>query len=1507
MITNDDVTLSKLSYADSDFAELYPDLLDLTKQLTNKWDPSLSNESDPGVVLLKHAAFIGDHNNYNTDKNTLEAFLPTATQDRSVRNIVEMNGYTPRYYISASGNISFNYTGDAFDGLSTGISFTIPAFTIVVSNDDGSVAYTQIEDLVLTGKNIVSQALFMEGTLQTLQVNNGDKITLENIDNNYRIYFPDPYIAQNGVFVKNVGDSIYDVWKRNNYLLTQPKGTKSYKIDFDSNVGLPYIEFPTDIANLIGDGLNITYISTSGLSGNVSARALTTIQSPDKYPLQTLSVELDMADFEVKNNSSIVNGLDPETIDQMYQSFKKVVGTFDTLVTCLDYSNALYTAEDDLGNNYLGNAVVTDIRNDYNNAANLVTKDAYGVWYKNVSLGKTILSAYNFTYINQTTYESSGYTPSPGDVHSFSWGLGYFPYDANLNNGHNGWEDINNLTKLDFTNYINGLSPYDLVVKALKKYQAENYSILDPYDALEKSFEKPSNLVIEEAVEDISGYKCISHNYKYPNDTNNVYIFKEYAPIKCLITPYNKVSKYEQLEIKNNVYKVLSDKYNSRMVDWGEPINEEVLENDILSADERIRSVKLEPIEYIPKAAFLQESDSADGPFNETYLSSDLELQTDLVAKNVLAGRICLFEFDDNFTYEFGQIDATKYDDVKSITTNLIINAIEDASPQVSSQNYITSVNLSSIKTGIYYTSTNISSSRIITPGTGFDLTGNETITFYTLLADNSHYNLGTYKSDSDAGVTFNIYNNSSNQNIVLPANNSLLNIGDSANGIIVTRTEVISTSETESTEATPIYDYTLKENEYVIFKNKNYNSTKIYPATTSYRLDSNSSITINPNVFYTLGQNQVLTFIYTDSNDVAHKDIYQAGATIRTTFKLVNTDDSAGAKVNVIDPNNPTQKVICENIPSNGQIAICEPLTTIVDTNDMKCYWIMNNTNNVLFSDQGSTNLEVDLDEGEYFILATKSESQMVIFGSGTRITRTTGGTQWSIPDPTSINSIESTGFNANMNWQIKNFAQNPIAISEYSIIILGEDCTFRLYDDLGAGKTQLDNEWSEYNYKIEYEINGKTTVLEASNNPYYIKTRLDLSLINKQEQELKSTLAGSSSTSEETIAIKYGSLNTVATIDSTSPKFLQSNLNLDILGGVDIDLSAYGDNLSLYNYNIGEPYIIEDEESELSFDISSNQNELLQGENGLAIEDAATNGTVYVDDSIKFYAGDTEVTPSSAGEVSISGTTLEIGQTTFSSATTVTKIELTVNSGKSIEHHDDIYELPLDETISAVFPMYYKTEQSSLDQTIRNYIIPVIITTNSDGDGINPLTNNITVSVEDVTDSSNIIYEWKIGEYNSELGNSLTISTDGLHLITIARGDVISSTSELSDTSSVTIEANLNVLFNWTIPTGETGQPGKVNVQEPVVTTGINNNLISNASLSNVLDRITEILNHSSAPGTPIYYINKPENDLAIDNDDVLNLFDKNNVANPITIAQIDFEGNGSYIDIVKSMKKG
>lgn len=158
--------------------------------------------------MLKEGAFIADHNNYNIDKNILEAFLPSATQDRSVRNITEMNGYTPRYYVSAVGDITFNYEPEEENNFTP---FTIPAYTLVITNEKETIAYTQIEDLIIQKNGLVSVCKFMEGTLNQLAVNTDGKITLENLDENNRLYLPNVYIPQNGVFVRNVDSDDKDL------------------------------------------------------------------------------------------------------------------------------------------------------------------------------------------------------------------------------------------------------------------------------------------------------------------------------------------------------------------------------------------------------------------------------------------------------------------------------------------------------------------------------------------------------------------------------------------------------------------------------------------------------------------------------------------------------------------------------------------------------------------------------------------------------------------------------------------------------------------------------------------------------------------------------------------------------------------------------------------------------------------------------------------------------------------------------------------------------------------------------------------------------------------------------------------------------------------------------------------------------------------------------------------------------------------------------------------------
>ena len=119
-----------------------------------------------------------------------------------------MNGYTPQYYISANGEVTFVYNkpeGDENDDL-----FSIPAFTFVISDADETVSYTQIEDLAISGSGIPSSCRFIEGTLQTLSINDTSTISLENLDDNNRLYLPETMVAQNGIYIKNINTDDYE-------------------------------------------------------------------------------------------------------------------------------------------------------------------------------------------------------------------------------------------------------------------------------------------------------------------------------------------------------------------------------------------------------------------------------------------------------------------------------------------------------------------------------------------------------------------------------------------------------------------------------------------------------------------------------------------------------------------------------------------------------------------------------------------------------------------------------------------------------------------------------------------------------------------------------------------------------------------------------------------------------------------------------------------------------------------------------------------------------------------------------------------------------------------------------------------------------------------------------------------------------------------------------------------------------------------------------------------------
>ena len=70
MINEKELNLTQISPTKRDFYQIWTELLDVSKKLSERWDPTSTNETDPGIVLLKVLTACTDKLNYNIDKTS---------------------------------------------------------------------------------------------------------------------------------------------------------------------------------------------------------------------------------------------------------------------------------------------------------------------------------------------------------------------------------------------------------------------------------------------------------------------------------------------------------------------------------------------------------------------------------------------------------------------------------------------------------------------------------------------------------------------------------------------------------------------------------------------------------------------------------------------------------------------------------------------------------------------------------------------------------------------------------------------------------------------------------------------------------------------------------------------------------------------------------------------------------------------------------------------------------------------------------------------------------------------------------------------------------------------------------------------------------------------------------------------------------------------------------------------------------------------------------------------
>lgn len=621
MITQDELQLNNLSYVSKDFAQVYPEAIEFIKSLTNKWDPETSNESDPGIVLVKFFSFIADKLNYNVDKNTLEHFLPTATQDRSVRMLTESLGYNMRYYVGGITEVLFKYVGgqEAIDSYFADVDgqnplMTFPAFTTSFKTDD-NIIYTLIEDMNVNGRNVLATANAIQGTAHTLSVLGDETIQIRYLDNENRLFFPERMIASNGVFVLDSNNSEIEEsevgWSPVSNLNIIPPKSKVFKFGYDSDRRLPYVQFPTDIKDLIGSGLKVIYITTSGEAGNIKAKALNALNSASPIfsgsdgDAPSFSIDTEgTSTYLIQNTAMITRGENPESIDEGYSNFKRTIGTFETLVTARDYANFIYNHTDDNGRHLVSNVQVTDRRRDIAHTDGVVTYDpVHNVHMKHLEPAEECYNIYIYPL-----------------------------------------KPITNFTKNDYDN------SFDLIEDAMG---------------------------IKDAVKDSQSICHNIVNYNDESTDDQILFLKNLKKLDCTIYTKQKVNEYQQRNILANVNKAIYENFNSRQVEWGEDIPYDTILKVISEADSNIRLVNLEEPTLTTNAVIRSTSTGGYEEINWKSRPGTTSTKTPfdaILLKNVLEGRIPYLNEDNSFVLRYGteKIDDinVEYDNLTHIVTS---------------------------------------------------------------------------------------------------------------------------------------------------------------------------------------------------------------------------------------------------------------------------------------------------------------------------------------------------------------------------------------------------------------------------------------------------------------------------------------------------------------------------------------------------------------------------------------------------------------------------------------------------------------------------------------------------------------------------------------------------------------------------------------------------------------------------------------------------------------------
>lgn len=1093
--------LGPLSYTNKDFESVYVELLDLVKKLTYKWDPSVSNESDPGVILLKLNALIADKINYNIDNNILECFPETVSQLSNARQLFAQLGYFMKWYKSASTIVSLKYIGEETD-IS---SYTIPKFTMVTDTEREKIysiigtSSTQeidrsVSDVHLLTDGSVSSALVMEGVATVYSINGETNINVSHLDTNNRLYFDTNLVSENGIFITNSDNSNYNEWVRKDNLLLEEPGQTIYRFGVTSDGAYCYLEFPEDAELLFKNGINITYLRTEGQAGNIAASVLTDFYysfAPTEDPSVTINSDL----VKVMNIYSAVDGTDPESIEDGYKHYKRTVGTFDTLVTLRDYLNYLLNSE------LVSNGFVCDRTNDLQDTYNIVT------------LKDSILSTVHVIENDAIPGYLSGTTFYGGKI-------GTIYYNA-YTTAQIGTSYCYDLDSGKVYNVVNGA--FDEVDSfpnfdafSLKLYLLQYMPTVTTATGHKLTFNMLSNNQQDTVKDYLQDVKSLQHDFKEIESPNSISshfcFFKNRFPIDCRITTQYPLSSVEAADMLATIKSALYNKLCSKELEFGAEVTLERVKEIIKNSDARIKDINMSNINFTTYAVYYDSTKVDSGyPFVEVQINN----QQDEVDISSQFTNGCVVTADSQtFMHKVGE---TNYEPLTLVysnpnwklnTTNVnlaeygIYFKYEETFIATEAQQQFTvahAINrLQSVTRSNVELSGSTFSNKVVTlpsaSSTGVPVVitywsteGTNVVTGDTITARISYrtqFEDEIYAKSILAGktpliISGNTYTHRFDQTYNTNRPNTSSQDKYEVNNVKYVRTNVdISLTNTSN-------EYTLRDNESIQFFSPNLVDATSYSNYVKFEFYTPNAAgkVINSNTNYQLLQNEYL-FLYwkdSDNTDAYYRFAsYGKGHIVCPTFELTSSNTSVGGAYlqseTDLSPNNyiSTDNVgyladlssyiglklnSAANILSGTKTITLKNINevTLTSSDGCYCYWILNETTEDLqyyefpVNHGNSTANDRLLDAGEYFIYSNSDLSEMSILGTGTRIHIVEPNNEidvWRVKVLDS-STILNSGASALSNYWKEIPTKGTVELTENKIYTLNAGTKFRLVND--------------------------------------------------------------------------------------------------------------------------------------------------------------------------------------------------------------------------------------------------------------------------------------------------------------------------------------------------------------------------------------------------------------------------------------------------------------------------